>query len=1102
MWYAAVGPQGPAAIGVVTSTNGITWTRFLASPVLTETTPIGDPHVISDGGKLKMWYQDSEQGVINYAESDDGISWTKSVSNPVLSPGTPGQWGDPVVRFEADSDGAVLDGLTITGGASGEAGGVHAANASVTIRNSLIRDNFADGSPDAFAGGGVLGAFDGISLTIMDSRIVNNQVNQGASGVRAHGGTLIMTNTIVADNHGDAAIHANGSVSLMNVTIARNDGGVLFNPSGEATLDVINSILWQNQWSITEDPPATRRVTYSDIEGGWAGAGNIDADPQFVDAANGDCHLAAGSPAIDAGTAAGAPTHDIEGTPRDAAPDMGAYEWRFRIFLPLVLKRFDPAHPPTPTPTPSPTLTCTPTSTATSTPTQTPTRTPAAPPTVTPTPTSTPTPTETSTPPTETHIIIDGQADDWAGRPVLLDDPAGDAEEGFLDLTTGYAFVNQHAFYFMVEAVDPDAPFVLFEINWEAGSRPLQITWSPGQTEFQIYDWTSGSPIQSGWVSNSTIAFDEVLEARIDLDDLPSSENIRLTNIMVMVGSDSDWRSADNWNPTAAPPVVAEKDPPIVHSEEDPYVLARHYNLPEGYLADNMAPASEYGIFFARSQNGTVYVLSRRIDIEPYVALFDTATGQQTRLLDLPPGQLAGRIRGGPRDTAFVQVRNEVWQISPDGTYQIWGYSPHAIALVYSPDGRLLGTPCDPGSQRSSLVEIHKDGSTSVVASGFSDIFAAVVRSDGVIGLFDVGTGNTVRIDPDGSQHILSAGVDPGENRPLFLDMNELLYRGFGEDLVNIDWDTGALTTYPRDAYRPCVWNPSDYVFIQGNLLLMLGDQTGWADLASGTNGLYRFRGVDTFAVDIGPHGDLYIGTPGCGTAYPGQVLSYTAQGNSAVYVDNLPGGVWDITFDSEGGLYIATGANGTPNRLFYKAASDGALVEIPDAPTGAILSLAVDPVSGYLLVTTGVSPILAYDFSGQVQSYSIELPSEHMNELRLAVSPDGTIYAIATPDFHFSQNYIWLLKINLDTGTSEVMAELLRETSGGGISNIDVDEQGIIWLLISPDSWLYRATSAGEVVLFAENLPIDTPGVAVNSQTGDIYFTHESGIYRIYRER
>ncbi|MCC6459848.1 MAG: T9SS type A sorting domain-containing protein, partial [Saprospiraceae bacterium] len=41
---------------------------------------------------------------------------------------------------------------------------------------------------------------------------------------------------------------------------------------------------------------------------------------------NYDYHLAAGSPCIDQGVAAGAPTTDIEGVARNGKPDMGAYE--------------------------------------------------------------------------------------------------------------------------------------------------------------------------------------------------------------------------------------------------------------------------------------------------------------------------------------------------------------------------------------------------------------------------------------------------------------------------------------------------------------------------------------------------------------------------------------------------------------------------------------------------------------------------------------------------------------------------------------------------------------------------------------------------------
>jgi len=62
-----------------------------------------------------------------------------------------------------------------------------------------------------------------------------------------------------------------------------------------------NCILWNNAEDEILSQFGTPELSYSDIEGGWEGEGNIDVDPLFVSRLGFDFLLHPQSPCIDAG---------------------------------------------------------------------------------------------------------------------------------------------------------------------------------------------------------------------------------------------------------------------------------------------------------------------------------------------------------------------------------------------------------------------------------------------------------------------------------------------------------------------------------------------------------------------------------------------------------------------------------------------------------------------------------------------------------------------------------------------------------------------------------------------------------------------------------
>ena len=159
--------------------------------------------------------------------------------------------------------------------------------------------------------------------SILCGLTIRNGASTYGAGIYINGAAPTLRNLVIYSNHatryGGGIYATHGSEpTLINVTLTDNSAeqaGGAIRTNDESTINMTNCIVWNNEPAELQDDLS---ITYSDVEDGYNGQGNIESNPRFVDADASDYSLADNSPCIDRGDP------DSPESPDGSRNDMGA----------------------------------------------------------------------------------------------------------------------------------------------------------------------------------------------------------------------------------------------------------------------------------------------------------------------------------------------------------------------------------------------------------------------------------------------------------------------------------------------------------------------------------------------------------------------------------------------------------------------------------------------------------------------------------------------------------------------------------------------------------------------------------------------------------
>jgi len=286
----------------------------------------------------------------NVVAGADGQYWGGAIANSDSSPTLTGCrfQANLAIRsrggaiFNSDKSNPVLSECTFESNMADYGGAIYNSDSSSpTVARCLFMGNQAS---HGRGGAMLLGGY--CTSAVIESRFIAN-IAATEGGALSGAGQPVFSNCLFLANaaHNGAVVFVEqlGEITFLNCTMTGNaasqNGGAIFGQN--STTRATNCILWGDTPQEVYLENGSAEITYSDIQGVWAGEGNIHSDPRFLDpagadgaagTADDDLKLSMGSPCLDAGDNDAVPestTRDLDGKSRIAngRVDLGAYEF-------------------------------------------------------------------------------------------------------------------------------------------------------------------------------------------------------------------------------------------------------------------------------------------------------------------------------------------------------------------------------------------------------------------------------------------------------------------------------------------------------------------------------------------------------------------------------------------------------------------------------------------------------------------------------------------------------------------------------------------------------------------------------------------------------